>query len=314
MNRYQIYGYTLESEIPFPELASLPEENFSNGNKISFRIGISKPSGFLQKSIRLNGLRYHLPNGNHTAEIVSPLAGRFRVFLRRNLIEWIPSKQRNEDLARVILKGKALGFLLSHAPSLFLLHANVVVYEKQAVGFCGNIGNGKSTLTAHLVKNGLSLLSDDVAVLRMEGNYFRVYPGAPEIRLWPKSFRELKIKEIEGESLYPQTLKRRFFLNGNGSWSFTSKPSNLRTLYFLSRQSKGGSIRVENLKGHEAVMELLKNLYIPVLQEPRILKRQLAWADRLASKISLKRLFYPTGFQYLPRVRETILKELRQNA
>lgn len=313
MNRYQIYGCTLESEIPFPELTSIRGMNPVNGNKVSFRIGTSSQSRRLQKGIRLNGLRYHLPNGNHTAEIVSPLAGRFRVFLRRKLIEWIPSKQRNEDLARVILKGKALGFLLSHAPSLLLLHANVAVYEKQAIGFCGNIGNGKSTLTAHLVKNGFSLLSDDVAVLQRKKNYFQVHPGAPEIRLWPKSIHQLKLKGFENEILYPKTLKRRFFLNGKRSWSFSSMPSPLRTLYFLSRQLEGDTVRVENLKGHEAMMELLKNLYIPILQEPRILKRQLAWADQLASKISLKRIVYPTGFQYLPRVKEIILKELRRN-
>ena len=70
------------------------------------------------------------------------------------------------------------------------LHASAVVQGAHAIAFMGAAGAGKSTTAAALVRRGLELLTDDIAVLVPDGNTpcgFTVLPGTPRLNLWPGS-------------------------------------------------------------------------------------------------------------------------------
>ena len=239
----------------------------------------------------------------------SPQGGQFRVQIDERRIEWNPSEKSSPELARVLLRGKVLGVLLSHSSSI-LLHANVVAWKNQGVCLCGPIGQGKSTLTASLLGGGFSLLSDDTAVIQEHGDSFIVQPGTPEIRLWPAALRALGGRNDSGEPLYRETRKRRLILHSDSPWQFSRRSVPLRGLYFLHRSRKG-KLRAEELRGKEALLEVLRNIYIPVIPNPEVSARQFETAERLIHGIPIKRLHFPSGLCHLPRLRKAILEDLR---
>lgn len=306
--RYQIYGCTLESEIPFPELEPVRKNGHNGQDKISLRLkNFDLPSSFEKESF--HGLTYWFGPDQRTIVVDSPLLGQFRLCPQERVIDWKRSHPGSIDFTRAILKGSVLGFFLSHCFSLLILHGSVLAWDGKGIVLCGASQEGKSTLTAALLNEGFSLLSDDVVVIKKRRNAFVVQPGAPEIRLWPQSMGALK-PLIQPETFYSQTSKKSLVLNGEGPWQFIRKPVPLRALYFLSRQRKGrNDIRVETLKGQKAVAELLRNLYIVNLLETKVLKRQFELAVKLAQHVALKRIVYPSGFQHLPRVKEVILND-----
>ncbi len=92
---------------------------------------------------------------------------------------------------RLFLLGSASGVLL-HQRGLMLLHANLVVIGGQGVAFAGPSGAGKSTLTAACAAQGLAVLADDVAAVRM-GAVPMAEAGPPRARLWPEAIEALGI-------------------------------------------------------------------------------------------------------------------------
>lgn len=308
VNRYRLYGQVLESQIPFPELSSVATQS-RPGGRLRFQLGDfpSPPPGEFHP---LNGLRYWFSPDHQTALVSSPLGGRFRVHIPDRRIEWKPPDGKSSsDLARVLLRGKVLGILLSHVPSSMLLHANVVVRRDRGIGLCGPIGQGKSTLTGFLLSKGFSLLSDDTAVIHRRAGSFHVQPGTPEIRLWPSALRVLGGGTGKGAPLHQETKKRRFILQTDSPWRFARRPARLRTLYSL-RRIKGQNLRVETLKGKEALLEVLRNIYIPLIPNPKISAGHFEMAEKLVRNVPVKRLLYPSGRRHLPRIRKVLLEDL----
>lgn len=73
---------------------------------------------------------------------------------------------------------------------LLPLHASCVRIGDAAVAFAGHSGAGKSTLAAMLMKQGYSLLADDVTVIDMTGTPL-VLPAFPRVKLWQDSMARL---------------------------------------------------------------------------------------------------------------------------
>ncbi|WP_165323063.1 hypothetical protein [Rhizorhabdus phycosphaerae] len=66
---------------------------------------------------------------------------------------------------------------------ILLLHASVVARDKNALAFCGPSGAGKSSMAASLLREGYSLVSDDLC--RVDPSpVAQVHPSMPRLRLW----------------------------------------------------------------------------------------------------------------------------------
>lgn len=306
---YSLYGITLESRIPFPELEPIRPPRHANGKKVFFRTQSFPFSSSLKKGVSFQTLTYWIHPRKEMAVVGSPLVGHFRISFDQRTVDWKMSRRGSPELARFVLRGKVFGLLLSHFSSFIVLHGNVVVLKNRAVCFCGPIGQGKSTLSAGFLNQGGSLLSDDLAAIQKKNRSFVVQPGVPEIRLWPSSIRSLNHLEMEAELLYPETKKKRFVLSRKNDWRSFEKPASLHAVYILSRR-KRGKVEIEDIPRREAVMELLRHLYVPVLQKPKILGQLLEMAGGLAETIPIRRLIFPSGFKYLPEIKRTVLKNL----
>src|SRR5206468_10962716 len=91
------------------------------------------------------------------------IAGRF---FRENSIEAF----------RTYLLGQVISYALLKQ-GIEPLHATVPVIDGMAVALLGNSGYGKSTMGAAFLQVGARLLTDDLLVLRKQGDNWIAHPG-----------------------------------------------------------------------------------------------------------------------------------------
>lgn len=172
---YQLFGLTLASDIPLPEL--LPADA---GKPADVRICRAElPEAFSQVP--------QTPAQPSTEDRAWQFAvrdvARYRVSGGR-LIEVDPMPGADEGDVRLYLLGTAIGVLL-HQQGRLPLHVCAIARENEAHAFCGVSGAGKSTLAAGLHRAGFSLLCDDVGLVIPDAvGQPWLYPGMTRIKLW----------------------------------------------------------------------------------------------------------------------------------
>lgn len=109
--------------------------------------------------------------------IYAPWYGRYLVSPDgRSILSTMP----NVPLWRwlIVLYAQALP-LASTLQGLELLHASGVVVDGRLLAFSAPSGTGKTSVAAHLVANGATLLTDDVLAVERSGTRIVAHPGAP---------------------------------------------------------------------------------------------------------------------------------------
>jgi hypothetical protein len=174
---YAVFGLTLRSDIPLPELfpagdMAVPDVTIELGsipiNPQGEDDGLNQLSGALVLAIPEVG-RYRIEAGNRITVESEPGVPE------RNL--------------RLFLLGSAFGVLL-HQRGLLPLHANAIEIEidGKAVAFMGESGAGKSTVAAWFHDRGYRVVSDDVCVIGFdESQQPYAAPGLPRLRLWAEA-------------------------------------------------------------------------------------------------------------------------------
>jgi hypothetical protein len=92
--------------------------------------------------------------------------------------------------AGTVLVGFGFGYLLQ-LRGVLCLHAAVLAREGRAFALLGASRAGKSTLAAALVHRGAALVSDDLLVVRNDGDALHAQPGCAAMRVDPAAIREL---------------------------------------------------------------------------------------------------------------------------
>jgi len=209
------------------------------------------------------------------------------------------------------LLGQVLSFvLLKHG--IESLHSTAVVIDGKAVAFLGDCGYGKSSLGAAFLQAGHRLLTDDLLVLKEEGNRFAAYPGPPRIKLFPNIARSLLGERVNGTPMNSETSKMVIPLDQNGKM-YRQEPLPLRAIYVLTAPPRSSSIpriSIRSLSRRRAFVELLKGTFNTIVVEPARLERQFDLATRLAARVPIRSLSYPRDLRRISQVRESILREL----
>ncbi len=208
------------------------------------------------------------------------------------------------------LLGQVLSFaLLKHG--IESLHSTTVMIDGEAVAFLGDCGFGKSSLGAAFLQAGYRLLTDDLLVLKEEGDQFVAYPGPPRIKLFPEIARSLLGGRAIGTPMNNQTPKLVIPLGRNE----TVPPQSafpLKAIYVLTpppARSRSIGITIRSLSPQRAFLELTKNTFNTTVIEPQRLQRQFDLATRLASRVPVRSLLYPRDLDQIPQVRQSILRE-----
>lgn len=248
MARYTTYGLNVESELMLPELVSEQTQSTMEPH-VSVRLGSfdrNIPSGakgsaeaWAGPDVAMLGFEdvgYYLINGG-----------------REVVIDRHP--QADDDSVRLFLLGPVLGALL-HQRGFLVLHGSAAAIGAVAVGFVADKGTGKSTLAAAFCAQGHSIIADDlIAVDLLSPGGPLVYPGFPQLKLFPEAAAQLDERPAELPRLAPNFDKRARRV----AESFAAHPLPLARIYALA---DGEDESIERLSPHRSFLETVRHTFV----------------------------------------------------
>jgi hypothetical protein len=220
--------------------------------------------------------------------------------------DW-PDSLTLEDIAPYLV-GPVLGLVLRLRGAV-PLHASAVAIGDHAVAIAGPAGAGKSTTAAAFATRGCRVISDDVVALQEEGSRFLVPPGYPRVNLWTESVRAICGEDGTLPLVSPGWDKYFMPLDLNSQFEMRSLP--LGGVYVLQTEQAGltGPI-IEQLKGTEAFVALLRNTYmnyLPAIEERR---REFELLGRLVVHVPIRRIRAPLNLSMLPELAARIAADV----
>jgi hypothetical protein len=291
---YTAFGLDIASAFPLPELMS--------------------GKGTTDVEIRQGGALEGDPSPEADDATIAPgearLAfrgvGRYVVRDGREIIV-SPSPEVADTSLRLALLGPVMAVLLQQRRFL-VLHASVVSIDGRAVLFLGASGWGKSTMAAALHARGHRLVVDDIAAVRISDAGAEVYPGFPQLKLWPDAVAALGEDAAGLPRLDPGYEKRARRVTAGFAGT---EPLPLAHAFVLTF---GDALVVERLAGREAFVELLRHSY--GIQWLHGVAGAAQFFDRVhaARRIRVSRLTRPADLALLPAVAAAVEAELARRA
>ena len=285
MYSYVAYGLGIQSELPLPELG----------------VGEAAPDVVLRLGkVDRTPLELDAQGDGFWAtadEACRSLAnvGTCLVWRGREIIV-DPVPGADERVLRLSILGPAFALLL-HQRGRFVLHASAVESAGGAVAFTGGSGWGKSTLAAALHARGCALVADDLTAIAVSPECSTVFPGFPQLKLWPEAVASLGEAPEALPQIHPDFDKRaRRAIRG---FSYRRLP--LRRIYLLG---EGPGPTIEPLQPHEALIALMPHWYgfrfgDRLLQVGDAAASHFRQCATLANSVSVHRLIRPRQLRAL---------------
>jgi hypothetical protein len=166
-----------------------------------------------------------------------------------------------------------------------LFHASAVSLGGSAFAFVGLSGSGKSSLAAHLVARGATLVTDDVLALEPTRDGVLAHPGT---RLKGVAEHELRAMSTSGRARLGRRVGKadKVYL----SVKVAGGPLPLRGLYYLTRV-RGGRLRIRD--SGSLPSRLLGSSFIAYLDSPEHLVKHLEVCTHLAATVPVLELSIP---------------------
>jgi hypothetical protein len=195
------------------------------------------------------------------------------------------------------------------------LHANALAHEGHAFGLIGESRAGKTTLTVALLQRGFSLLSDDLLTLAEHDGRFWVQPGLAQVRMWPDTIADLMpaASAANLERVHAAFEKRWVPAERILPNAVAREAKALTALYLLERDESGSrrEIVLEPVPPSEALLGLLSYSVIgDAATALGVEVGRLARLARVVDTVPVRRLRYPSGLEWLPRVCQAIADDL----
>ncbi len=289
------YGLTIRSAVPLPELT--PADPAAPADLI-IRFG-AVPD--LPPYEGLSASAYPAPDD---IRLGFRDAGKYAMRGGREIL-LDPLPEADPRVLRLYLLGPALTLAL-HQRGWLVLHASAVAIGGRAVGFLGAPREGKSTLAAAVQQRGPDLVTDDVVAVAVpttpDGGPLWVYPGFPQIKLWPEAVAGLGEDPAALPALRPNLSK----LARRLSSGFNAAPLPLGRLYVLA---EGPAVAVEPLDRQAQLVELVRHSYVvralPRLDAPTHLRQCAA----VLRAVPVARLARPRDLAQLAAVADAVLAD-----
>ena len=177
---YDAHGVVLASDIPLPELAL-------SGVSEGVPLRISQSTELLHPETGSGEQCWTDPSGFH---IAWEQVGAFQVAPSGD-IGYRRSPGASDELVRVPLLGSVLAVALHHR-GILVMHGNTLSIRGQGIILVGTKGQGKSTLSAALVRRGHQMHAEDAASVSTEPDGTRVaLRGTRQLRLWGDSITQV---------------------------------------------------------------------------------------------------------------------------
>jgi hypothetical protein len=245
-------------------------------HEVQRTVDLRYPNGSLMMCVerhRSSGYRVYAPRyGRH---IVSDDG----TAIRSALPALAPARSRRLLFAQVLPLAAAL-------QGLEVLHASAVVLGGRAFAFFAASGTGKTSIAAHLVARGGSLLTDDVLALEPCGELVVAHPGAPTMNLDPL---QLAAVDSGRRARLGPAVGRTDKVHLQPPLHPTAVP--LAALCFLRR---GSTLSVER-RANPSARELLGTSFVSHLQTPARLLAHLEVSSRIAESLPTFTVDLPRG-------------------
>ncbi len=296
MFSYVAYGLGIRSEVALPELATGHSDV-----DVVIRIGSVNTSA-LPYQAGAEGLRSRSTAGEFC--FTYDEVGAFLVRGGREIVV-DPAAGTEEQVLRLFILGGAFAALLRQRGFL-VLHASAVAVDGVAVAFLGGSGWGKSTTAGALHAHGCDLVADDfVAVMDSDGTP-AVYPGFPQLKLWPAAAASLGTDPELLPRLHPRFEKRARRISAG----FAHEMLTLRGVYILGDSPV---LKFERLEPRFALIELLRHSYGARSLYAEGAPEQFVRLAGLCGKVWVRKLLRPMAIEQLPELACTILEDLRRD-
>lgn len=297
MYSYHLYGLNIASEIEFEILTPSVDEA-----DVTFRLGKINNKPIID--------RHAILADWSTQQEVCIAYRNIGTFLIQHGREIIIEPNKNATIAEIghLLLGMALSVILYQRDHL-ILHSSAVEIDAHAIGFLGHSGNGKSSLATALYEKGYKLVSDDLAVIDYISDEAILYSGFPQVKLWPDLIENIGIDPQGLPLITPKYTKRTRTITNR---FIEKRYLPLGNLYILDQ---GDDITITELKGHEAIMELVGRSYdINLAELTGGLPKILTQCVQLAKHVSIKRLIRPWALDKMPDVIKAIEDDVYNNS
>jgi hypothetical protein len=288
---YVAYGLGLHSTLPLPEL-------IADEAAADILIRLDEPTA----PPEFSGVLSFTFIDPETICIRSKMGGTFWVRRGREIVIE-PTLDADENLLRLFILGPALAMLL-YQRGLLVLHASGVAVAGGAVAFLGYSGRGKSTTAAALHARGHSVIADDVVAVQVDAeNQPIVWPGFPQLKLWPEVAGSISGTPEDLPRLHHSFDKRaRRVVEG-----FSPAPLPLKRLYVLAESE---TYRIELLPPQEAIIELVRHSYGARLLSTQPEGAHFSRCADLAKQLPVYRLHRPRRLAELATLAELVERDM----
>jgi hypothetical protein len=318
---YEFFGLRVQSpfELPIAGVVSddgeVPDITFAWGDPTDPRC---RPIGEPVSSIRCdcplhNGqpiLQVFRDDGHtwiwhHNAGVihVDPVGSFVRVYADVD-------RELDERLLGLLLVGLASTFVL-HQRGVACLHGSAVRIGDDAIAFLGPKGQGKSTMAAGFLRQGATLLTDDVLPLCESDSGIEGVPSLPMMKLWGQSVTGALELDHEFPNLTANLNKKLFTLDDR--FGFASSATRLRAFYVLERYEPlaAGSeqITIEPLSQRDGLMALVTQTTLGPYLSTAEMAKLLPLYSRLLVQAPVRCVRFPNGFEHQQRVQHEILAD-----
>jgi hypothetical protein len=217
-----------------------------------------------------------------------------------------PAAGVEERALRLVILGPGLGLLL-HQRGRLVLHASAVEVDGTAVAFMGASGWGKSTAAAVMHSRGHGIVADDITVIDLDQDSPTVFPGFPQLKLWPEAVVSLGETPEALPRLHPLFEKRARRI----SREFSQRPLPLSCIYVLAG---GTTLAIEPLQPQDTLRELIRHWYgsrygVELLR-PGGLSAFFQQCVNLTNRVPVCRLTRPYSLSTLPDVAQLVEEHL----
>lgn len=312
---YSLYGVSLVSDFAFANRLARAAESAAGHARLTFECVSQAPVGWSP------------PGEAAYASPVSPADGQSSVVVHR-LDGCLLMRFRTADFYlepgrivchlpdedyRYLVELQILGVVLAvwlEWRGVPALHASAISLGGWGAAFLSAAGGGKSSIAMSLMREGHSLLTDDILAVGKTGTEYVGHPGYPQVRMWPDQVERFAGSE-EGEIVHPAFSKRRLVVGEGGFGSFYESSLPMTRLYLPERRSGASRVEISPVPPREALMHLVGNSFVaPIVEALGLQPHRLGTLAGLLSQAPVRRVVYPDGFDNLPRLYRAILRDV----
>ena len=304
---YELFGLTLESQLPLPD--GLP----AGSGAPDVRLKASTPDSSanwdaLEDADGTDWFAYRrLPDGSTCLRWTDLFD--FWISADGRLIEYRKHRRASLESFTVYFLGQVLSFSLL-ARGIEPLHGSAVAVGGRALVFLGDCGAGKSTLAAAMIARGYPAVTDDVVVLQRAQDEWVLEPGIPRLKLFPATARKL-LGPRDGLPMNTGTTKLVMPLSTDEAVRRTMPVEALYVLGGPAVNGRGAStIRIDPVVGAAAFLAIVGSAFNAAITGRERLANQFAFARTLAGSLRVRRLTYPRRLARLPGVCDALVADV----